>query len=83
MSRRDAKITDAPKSTTVASTAGTSGQRSFRVNGCISSVHPNGVVQRIHSIPVPESAIIRSTKATPNTAMPKLVARRRSGPAAT
>ena len=48
-------------------TAGTSGQALFRVNGCISSVQPNGVAQRSQYVPGPESASMRSTKATANT----------------
>ena len=76
-SRRDAITTATVAKTSTEITAGTSGRRSFSVNGCIRSVQPNGVVHKSQRVPGPESAIIRSTNITPKTRMPKPVAARR------
>ena len=50
------------------------------MNGRIRSVQPNGVNHSSHLCSGPESAIMRTTNATPNTPMPKPVARRRVRP---
>ena len=66
--------------TTRCTAASTSGRRSLSVNGRMRSVQPNGVSHSSHFVLGPESAIIRTTNATPNTAMPSPVASRRVRP---
>jgi hypothetical protein len=60
--------------------ASTTGATLFSVIGRIRSAQPNGVHHSSHLVACPESAIIRTTKATPNTAMPNPVATRRDRP---
>src|SRR6266540_3204629 len=76
-SRRDASSVVATTSANTVAPATTSGPASFSVNGRIRSVQPNGVNHRSHRVLGPESAIMRTTKATPNTPMPNPVAKRR------
>ena len=50
------------------------------VSGRMRSIQPNGDNHRSHRVLEPESAIMRTTKATPNTTMPSVVATRRVRP---
>ena len=70
----------APPNTSTVTAAGSSGHASLCVNGRISSVHPKGVAHNIHRVLEPESAIMRTTKATPTQPIPSPVATRRVRP---
>ena len=72
-SRRPARPRSAP--------ASSERPQSLSVNGRMRSVHPNGVTSSSQCVLGPESAIMRTTNATPNTSMPRPVATRRIGPA--
>ena len=50
------------------------------VSGRMRSIQPNGDNHRSHRVLEPESASMRTTKATPKTTMPSVVATRRVRP---